>query len=573
MATPIGAMRFNIDATMDLPADGFSAETDGSAPFREAVDGDAVELSAGYDDGGTPVIVEQITGKVDEWQLNVSPNAMTSTVGGRDKVGDLLDRPYRKIYIRAPLGGQAITVLGIAVEPPPPEVEPGVPFSIGTFLASEIAREIVVAAGLTLAWQCRNYELLTNFDASGRSMDLLRQLVAPWSQTERFKVDVFAQGNVVICRDRVLSPTVDYTFSVTDARILRMTVRKRRTSKIGTVKLLGKLVPPGLVFGLDILSSSEREETRTVRTFDQAGRLTKTVTTVQTFRDPEGVEIKKVETTYDGVAQTLTLLDTTDTTWEDVPYNESGATRQPRSLLQFRKLEGVVEADPGKLFRETLREETSWGWDDGQFLAVTTKKKFEFVSTGLHPTRGFLQGSLQQTEERVETLRDVDHLRVEKCTSVYERSTATGQLFLKTSESVISAGQRPGGVRPPRTAGAAPNSGGAPIELEQLISAEPTAGDVVYSNPNMDADDLAFIMGQFQQSSGIYEYEINIELASMPWVRKGNVLRITGLLAEDGVTPIPLDPALVFEQRLNFDESSSSPRMTSSIRALFWKAT
>lgn len=571
MSTPIGARRFSIDASMDIPADGFSAETDGSATFREAAEGDTIELSAGYDDAGTPVVVEQITGLVNEWQLNVGTNVMSSVVSGRDKIGELLDRPFRKIFLRAPLGGQPLRILGIAVEPPPPVVEPDVPFAIGTFLASEIAREIITAAGLTLAWQCRDYELLTNFDASGRSLDLLRQLVDPWSQTERFKVDIFAQGNVIICRDRVASPTADYSFSVLDARILGLSVRKRQLLKFGTVKLLGKLVPPGLFLGAVGFSSSEEEETQTVKTFDQAGRVITTVVTVTTFRQPDHVPIRKIATTFDA-GGIITQLQTTDYVWEDAIYNESGAINQPRQLLEFTKRESVLEEDPGKLFRETFREEKSWGYDDLQFLAIETTKKFEFVSQGL-ASNGALQGSLDQTEQIVETLRDLDHLQVERVRDVYERSATTGSLFLKTSDTTISAGLRPGGIRPPRTAGSAPNAGGVPLELEQEISTDVRAVDVTFSNPNMDEDDLTFIMSHFQQSSGIYEYELSLELASMPWVRKGHILHITGLLAEDGTTPILLDPALIFDQRLSFDESSNAPRMVSSIRAVFWKAT
>ncbi len=58
----------------------------------------------------------------------------------------------------------------------------------------------------------------------------------------------------------------------------------------------------------------------------------------------------------------------------------------------------------------------------------------------------------------------------------------------------------------------------------------------------------------------------------MPWIRKGNVLALTGQVAEDGA-PIPLGPALVVQQTLNYDEASNSPSMLSTLTAHYWSAS
>jgi hypothetical protein len=562
MATPIGGQQFSIDSSMDVPADGFNTAVVGSAMFIAAVEGDIIEISAGYDDAGTPVTVQHILGKVDEWQLNLTPEGqIVGRLVGRDKISELLDRQFKKLYLRT--SPVPITPLGQIPLPPPPQLA-DVPYAVGTFLASEIAREIVTAAGLDLTWQCRDYEMLEDFDATGNSMDLIRRLVAPWSQVDRFKVDVFAQGNTIICRDRIATPTADYTFSILDSRLKSLSIRKRRTVKYKKVTLLGKLVPPGLFLGAVIYSPTNVTRTRSVQTFAPSGILLETVVTVELVRMPDNIPLEKTETTYKGdVGGTILKEEKVVTTYEDSIYTESGAVNQPRPLFEFVAHHGIHKKDPNKIFRVIRREERSWGYDTLDFLSVTTTKVFEF-----NPSIG----TERQTQEIVATVRDLDHLRSEQVTSTYEVTT-TGSLFLKTVATQIGAGLRPGGRRPPRTAGAAGTGGGEPLELEQTISTDVNAFDAQFSNRSMEQEDLDFIMDQFESASGNYEYELRMDLLAMPWIRKGNYLQLTGLLAEDGVTPIPLSPALVFEQRLNFDESNARAQMVTTLRCVFWSTT
>jgi hypothetical protein len=92
---------------------------------------------------------------------------------------------------------------------------------------------------------------------------------------------------------------------------------------------------------------------------------------------------------------------------------------------------------------------------------------------------------------------------------------------------------------------------------------------VNYSNPNLTEDDLRHILAQYQWASGKWQYELSFEAVAMPWLRKGSVLQLTGLLDADG-TAIPLGPAIVEELRGSYDESSATPSSTISVTARWW---
>ena len=79
MADP-GGQRFNIDSSMDIPADGFILDVDNSGPFLGAADGQDVTLEAGFVDPiDGPLTVRHIEGACDEWELTVVRDAITGT--------------------------------------------------------------------------------------------------------------------------------------------------------------------------------------------------------------------------------------------------------------------------------------------------------------------------------------------------------------------------------------------------------------------------------------------------------------------------------------------------------------
>jgi len=557
----IDAREFSIDSTMDVPADGYRATATSSDVFISASESDRITLEAGLRDPSDPLAAAQtvrhIEGNIDEWELTVTPTEITTRIRGRDKIFELLDRQFTKLFLK---------------ETPEEGEEPDTDFTVGAFLASEIARDVVEAAGLSLSWQCRDYQLLEDFQATGRAFDILTQLVNPWSQTEQFKVDIFIQGSTVFCRERVENPVPDYTFTAKDTRILRLTIRKRFVKKVGKVTLLGKLEPRGLeetqgFFGAIILSSSELVESTSQQTFKKNGAPDTTIITTRTFRMPDRILLRYTKTVFKATGTAgleLTNEEVTINDFEDSRYTSAGPSNRPRQTFQTKVVSGILKDDPAKTFQELEREEKSYGYDSRGFQDVTTTRKFKKTTPA---------ESIEETERVVKTIEEVENLKTEQTTFTYDVDGES--LVLRRIDSQTGAGLKAAGPRPGGTIGGAAGSDSIPqdqIKLEETISTDPRAIVKRFSNRNMDAADLEFIMDLFRRSSGKAEYEIIADYVSMPWLRKGNVLEITGLLSEDEV-PIPLAPALIVEQRLRFTEAGRSPQLVSAIRALFWRVS
>jgi hypothetical protein len=105
--------------------------------------------------------------------------------------------------------------------------------------------------------------------------------------------------------------------------------------------------------------------------------------------------------------------------------------------------------------------------------------------------------------------------------------------------------------------------------LEFTISSDPEAREVRYPNGNLSAEDLAFIEAQLREASELWEVEATFQANAMPWLRRGAVLELTGLLAEDD-TPIPLQPALVVESTIRYAETAP-PSLLGDVRAVWWE--
>jgi hypothetical protein len=104
-----------------------------------------------------------------------------------------------------------------------------------------------------------------------------------------------------------------------------------------------------------------------------------------------------------------------------------------------------------------------------------------------------------------------------------------------------------------------------------LISNAPGAKDITINNRSLLLEHMHIIASQAQQASGATEVEISFSAAGMPWIRRGQYITLTGLFAEDGTTPVPLQPALVTESRIEYRESSESPTYLTYVKALFWE--
>lgn len=582
MAT-IEAKAFTLESTLDLAADAFTVDVPGTQEYRNAADTDVVTLKAGFIDAadGEHYEVGHMVGAAKEYVITVVRDAMTCSVNGRDNAADLIGRTFRKRYLRTqptPEEQAALDGHTFADAPDP------IAFAVGAFRASEIAKEIVESCGLALSWECRDYTVLEDFDASGRCVDLLRRLVEPWSQVERFRVDLFIQNATVFCRPRAAVLVADYTYPYTAAGIKSLTIRRTRGKRYGRVTLYGKLVPKGLTGGGGVYQPSEVEETTVSETTDRAGSVLQRVIRITTYRMPEKIVLRSREQTFDrqtivddaknilSLGLKLVKDEQRENEWETISYTEAGATKNPRQLRQTTIVSGT-KTPKGKNvpFQVVAKETVAYSYDAEQYQDLTSTRKWELKVTLISKVPEQYSFKLEEHERVTRALKEVGNLETEEVTSVYKAGTS-GEFYLAQQDTVKSAGLRPAGPRPGRTIvlGGGDTGTKEPLTVEARISDHVWADDVQYSNPNLEQEDLDVILQQLTAASGHWEYELSLDYVAMPWLRKGNVIAITGLLAEDGVTEIPIGPAVITSQRLVYDEGSSTPQMISRLTAVWW---
>jgi hypothetical protein len=248
-------------------------------------------------------------------------------------------------------------------------------------------------------------------------------------------------------------------------------------------------------------------------------------------------------------------------TYEASVYSNPGLVNQPELLEHTVQREGV-DANDG-VWKTLATEDTVYSYDDLKFLTGQTTSKRAFDPT---------TGSLAPQTMRIETLRDVGALLVEKIVEDYAFDATPGQWTIQNRQTALTPGHRPGGPGRGRSlAGMRNASGLAHVALAALISSAPNAVNVEYQNDNLSAADLAFIMVLFQATLGAFEYEIGFEGVAMPWFHRGHSVQFVGLLAEDGVTPINLPPGVITSVASSYDESNAEhPAYKQHIRAFGW---
>jgi hypothetical protein len=584
MASDLDAKGFTVDQTMELAADAFNADLRSSNKYTHPVDGESVKLSTGliHPQTGVEHKMGQLVGSIDTYTLRKNGNTISCSVAGRDNMWQTWDKKYNKLFLRTQ---------------PEPGKEPTTPYAVGTFMASEIARDVVTSLGLSLSWGCRDYAVLEDFDANGTPLSILQRLTEPWCQVEPLKVDIFCQGTTVFLRTRLLAMTPDYTFTIRNARINDFSIAVSRGIIYGTVSLSGRLVPK-TTWGVDPNNPNpeepsppspgepvrawELETSKSSEAKDPTGKLVvaRTLTTT-TWRMPDKIELGVVETTFTaktgsaGGGLRLTGRKIIINDWEDSKYNDQGRTNNPRQTKQVIKVGGIHKDDKKKVFRDLTYEETLYGRDEEGYRDITNTTRKEV---------NLKTGKMQFKEQVVKTLRDKDRMKVEQITSVYKQVKRAGttvteelELYLANQDVQESPGFRPEGPPAPPAPTKVEKSvtaggGGGPmvaIVLEQVISSDARAKDVSYSNPSLTEADLVFIMAQFVAASGLWRRAITLSGVAMPFIRKGSILSLTGLLDENDAV-IPLSPALVTDVAVRYDEASQQSSMIASLTAQYW---
>jgi hypothetical protein len=427
-----------------------------------------------------------------------------------------------------------------------------------------VAQDLLAGTGLTLFWGVRDYTFHDTFNGVGSVYDLIRQLVEPWNLST-LGVDIYVTGSVLNVRQRVASPTATTTMTVAASRLVNPAAGPRqRLPLIGVVELEGRLAPGGDDPGGAEFPPGDpppvEGSTSVVpfsRSIERNGIIITVVEGSNTYRMPDRLLTKTIERIHErNPAGLLTLQkeSVTDTTFEDSRYGPGGPINQPLPLSAVTSIQTRVASATGDttVMAETDREEITWKYDAHRFLTakVTTKRTRQ-------------QGTIiwKETERLTETWEDKLAGWVEVTTT---RTTFDAD-GVATNTKVIgrqdAAGFRPGGVRPPlRLRGGLSGEPGIddaslrPIRLTATVSSDATAIPVRYSNPNLTATDLQYILDQLEAASGLYESRISGSGPAMPWMVKGTVLDLTSFLGPDGVTEIPLEPALVTRADLDYDE-------------------
>jgi hypothetical protein len=584
------AQSFTLRAMLDRPAADFDAEVPGSAVFMEASEGDRVTLEAGYRDAaGVPTFIGQVTkGVVDEWEMVLAPDRILCSVRGRDPLTLLLERLVTKVFPRSPArevletvaslaeGGGNIRIINRAQAPPGRWTAR----AIAETVLADLNADLPAPEQLTLSWEVPNYELRSDYSASGRRLDVIAELAAPWSQAEPSKVDILLEGLTVVVRNRTPVPPAAYSFPIHDARIKQLRITKRRPRRIGEVILSGMAVQ---ISGAGLLGVTLPSPTIDIE--ETPNRTTITVDTPTgsfTYRMPDGVLLKSVKAIFAASplgGQQMISRETVENEWSEVQYDNARPLNAANQLSQLVTVEGIHPADKGKTFQVLRTEAVSYEYDAQEFLTRTTAIKRELN----------LKARQMDIKERV--TKDYDEtgpLRYDIVTTTSRWNDRIGFWFLVSRDGAPASGYRPGGPGRSKVtwipAGQKPglNDSGQliPVMLQRTISTEPDAEPFVYSNDNLTLEELERIFAQLAEASDLWEYELAMECITMPWLKKGVGFQLTACKDTNGALlqfhpDLPaghLRPALVLEQQLRYvdAEGEDGASLTSTVRALYW---
>ncbi len=587
MPTTLSPVEILVRSNLELLSDGYEMVLAHSALFTDAAPDQTVNIALGFEDEiGQPVYATVLENAViDERELTVEPDGIRTRVRGRDATAALMDRDVQILYRRAPVAEELD-----AIDP----VEP-VETKVGHFTARDVIADLVDRVGLDLAFQVRDYELLEDFSASGRIKDVIDQLLEPWNLTTPFKVDVTLEGKTLWIRHRpqAFDPPADYTYDVRDARIGRMAIRRRIARRFGHVRLEGKrsqssLDPPATeigehgeevpvpeIAGGNVWLTGLKVETRTLEDTYKGSELVTRIETVTTTLYPDETVTKIVKTTYAGEQKRLVSRETTENDYERSVYEEGRLVNQPKLRRTVVTVETPVRTPSGgTIFKISQFEEKKNHYDSLNFLTGATTIVSELNKK---------TDQLERKSMRVEKLVATQPLVFQSEVSSYRFSKKTGDWELETRSIQDNPGRPPGGPgrRSPELSIASPAGSGEggpgvgipgllfePIVLEDTISEEPDAETIHYANPHLELDDLQFVMQQLRDASGVWEWEISLTGATMPWLRRGMRIQFTGL--EDGNgDEIEVPAALLMDLSMRHTEDGA-PQALSELVLLCW---
>ncbi len=179
-------------------------------------------------DGSTERLFEGI---VREWGIRERPDGVVSTAEGIDLKATLLDyRPPEAVTYKG------AELLSSAASPAPDGARKVIRLGSnsvgedvkGAFFETfqTVAADVCSRVGLTPAFECRDYDLGQEvvWDTDTPANSILATLAQPFNLTERFKLDLFIEGNTARFAERgvAISPAVSVDYS----RLLTREVRR-----------------------------------------------------------------------------------------------------------------------------------------------------------------------------------------------------------------------------------------------------------------------------------------------------------------------------------------------------------
>lgn len=570
--TALAPLRAAHKASLEFVADQFELETATVDQFLDAGPEMTVNLDVGYKDGGgAPVTVRLIEGgRVEEWELAFTEREIRAYLRGRDQAARLLDT-----YMSEQYGPNDESATGLDCGAPAPTGALPPPENLGPAAASAIAQKACEKAGLTLQWEVRDYTVSQPFSAAGRIIDVITKLVEPWTMVAPYKVDLFLRGTTLVVRHRYpppvdlalpasttfpvlpavafIDPPADYFITVPQARQSRLSLKRRLLTRIGRVTFHGTQTtddpnqpPPG---------PSEATETDDSETFGPQGEALTSTVSEYVYAMPDRVLLRSTKRTYRTAFGKRLLIHEEKLVnyYTEGVYDVTGTPTVLRKLssqhvsrreyvytLFFDSLGGQ------SVFTEQVEEDSGYAYDGCGFLKKQT-------TLAVNLTDQF------KSTLTVKTIRTVRPLVVEQVT---ERSTWNGSGWVvRQRDSQTSAGFPPDG--PGRLGGASgSNTVTTPIVVQSAtISTDPTAQALDYTNENLGLADLNHILTMAAAADNLFEWEARFSGVTMPWIRVGHRLKLSGLVDHQG-TEVPLPTLVVTEMETVADESSARASLT-----------
>lgn len=574
--------RFEIESSMELIADQFTATAPGADIFRNASPTDTVTLDIGLlDDLGVPTMERVMDGgTIDNYALSIDPTSITTTIRGRDRAAAVKDASFSKIYRRAAsLLGGSHNVTGFMgagtsqlpfTRPPlspidPLTGQPEIPEVFGRFFASDIVREICTFCGLSLSWGAPfDYELLSDFSAVGNAIDIIRTLIEPFRQVEPLQCDLRVVGSTLVIQQREMIPTSPPM--ILDANetsaLTHIGIQRRPLTKYGKVTLTGSKTGGT---GRDVFLLPDLVTVRDSMThFNPDGSIASKTTTETTRYEP-GNYVKKIVRETTTVVQapsqnsgTYVMTETTENLWQDFRFDNNGVLNVPNMLESVILRKGVDPTDPDLVNTVQERSTITYQYDKDNYLkSMNSIKRLYDRETK----------TLRNNQMLVKTVSDIGALTQEQVTEVYGPDESGKGWLLNTVERQPASGHRIGG--PGRFGGGGGSAGNTPpLTVTRTFSTDKDAVVITYHNDNLTVAHMDIIMSQFIAANGKTETEIDFDGVSLPWI-KGKAIAIRNLLDEEGVA-IALDPAMVIDSNVIFDESTDQPSAVISGKALSW---